>query len=91
MEGAEYADLEWFAESILGMSDTFLISSLSFVVVANDVMLTCIQFIDREAGLCGLYGGQVRPPGDEKVGKMITLFEKTMYERLAVHEAKAKM
>lgn len=54
-------------------------------------MLTCIQFIDREAGLCGLYGGQVRPPGDEKVGKMITLFEKTMYERLAVHEAKAKM
>ena len=59
--------------------------------VANDATLTCIQFIDREAGLCGLYGGQVRPPGDEKVGKMITLFEKTMYERLAVHEAKAKM
>lgn len=48
-------------------------------------------FIDREAGLCGLYGGQVRPPGDAKVAKMITLFEKTMYERLAAHEIKAKM
>lgn len=53
--------------------------------------LTLVQFIDREAGLCGLYGGQVRPPGDAKVGKMITLFEKTMYERLAAHEIKAKM
>ena len=69
-------------------SDLFFVFRSS---VVNDAMLTCIQFIDREAGLCGLYGGQVRPPGDEKVGKMITLFEKTMYERLAVHEAKAKM
>ena len=57
----------------------------------NDMTLTLVQFIDREAGLCGLYGGQVRPPGDAKVGKMITLFEKTMYERLAAHEIKAKM
>ncbi|CAD6593349.1 MAG: hypothetical protein ASARMPRED_007426 [Alectoria sarmentosa] len=48
-------------------------------------------FIDREADLCGLYGGQVRPPGDLKVGKMITLFEKTMYERLATHQTKAKV
>lgn len=48
-------------------------------------------FIDRQADLCGLYGGQVRPPGDAKVGKMITLFEKTMYERLAAHESRAKM
>ena len=53
--------------------------------------LTRPQFIDREADLCGLYGGQVRPPGDLKVGKMITLFEKTMYERLATHQTKAKV
>ena len=53
--------------------------------------LTQTQFIDREVGLCGLYGGQVLPPGDEQAGKMITLFEKTMYGRLAAHEAKAKM
>lgn len=59
--------------------------------MAYDVALTSIQFIDRQTDLCGLYGGQVRPPGDEKVGKMITLFEKTMYERLAAHEAKAKI
>ena len=50
-----------------------------------------VQFVDREVGLCGLYGGQVRPPGDVKVEEMITLFEKTMYERLATHETKAKM
>ena len=59
--------------------------------VENDLRLTRVQFIDRQAGLCGLYGGQVRPPGDVKVGKMITLFEKTMYERLGAHEAKAKV
>lgn len=59
--------------------------------VENDVRLTWPQFIDRQADLCGLYGGQVRPPGDAKVGKMITLFEKTMYERLAAHESRAKM
>ncbi len=53
--------------------------------------LTWVQFVDREVGLCGLYGGQVRPPGDVKVGEMITLFERTMYERLAAHETKAKI
>lgn len=48
-----------------------------------------MKFIDREAGLCGLFGCQVKPPGDERTGEMITLFEKTMYER--VEKAKAKM
>lgn len=55
------------------------------------MMLTRVQFIDRQAGLCGLYGGQVQPPGDVKVEKMITLFEKSMYSRLAAHETKGKM
>lgn len=47
-----------------------------------------LQFVDREAGLCGLYGGQVKPPGDDPTGNMITLFEKAMYERLEAGKAR---
>ena len=47
-----------------------------------------LQFIDREAGLCGLYGGQVKPPGDVATGKMITLFEKAMYEKFEAGKAR---
>ncbi|KAK2743743.1 hypothetical protein FQN55_007147 [Onygenales sp. PD_40] len=39
-------------------------------------------FIDRQAGLCGVFGTQVIPNGDEQVRKMIILFEKEMYRRL---------
>jgi CubicO group peptidase (beta-lactamase class C family) len=38
-------------------------------------------FIDPEAGLCGMFGTQVVPPGDLKTEDLIVLFEKTMYER----------
>lgn len=38
-------------------------------------------FIDRKANLCGIYGGQVLPPGDLQTKEMILLWEKTMYER----------
>lgn len=47
-----------------------------------------MQWIDREAGICGIYGGQVLPPGDKQTEEMIVLFEKTMYERLASSSAK---
>lgn len=30
--------------------------------------------------MCGVFGTYVLPPGDEKAGKMIDLFESTMYE-----------
>ncbi|GJP88828.1 hypothetical protein AnigIFM59636_010712 [Aspergillus niger] len=36
-------------------------------------------FIDRLSGLCGVFGVQVLPPGDEKIGKMIQIFENTLY------------
>ncbi|OBT65524.1 hypothetical protein VE03_05016 [Pseudogymnoascus sp. 23342-1-I1] len=36
-------------------------------------------FIDRTAGLCGLWGTQVMPPGDEKVKSLISVYEKHMY------------
>ncbi|KIY01263.1 uncharacterized protein Z520_02815 [Fonsecaea multimorphosa CBS 102226] len=40
-------------------------------------------FLDRNAGVCGFYGGQMMPSGDAKVQEMIHLFEKTMYEEAA--------
>jgi len=39
-------------------------------------------FIDREAGLCGVYGTQVVPPGDPLVEETIKAFELGMYEKL---------
>ncbi|KAI0912699.1 beta-lactamase/transpeptidase-like protein [Ustulina deusta] len=38
-------------------------------------------WIDREAGLCGLYAGQLMPLGDEKSVEMTQLFEREMYAR----------
>jgi CubicO group peptidase (beta-lactamase class C family) len=38
-------------------------------------------WIDREAGICGLYASQILPPEDPKSVEMSVLFEKTMYER----------
>ncbi|TKA77266.1 hypothetical protein B0A49_03504 [Cryomyces minteri] len=48
-------------------------------------------FIDREAGLCGLYGGQVLPAGDAQTGRMITLFERAMYAKSAAAGPKARI
>ncbi|KAL2049318.1 hypothetical protein ABVK25_010415 [Lepraria finkii] len=45
-------------------------------------------FVDREAGLCGLYGGQVKPLGDTKTGEMTTLLKKAVYERSVEKNAK---
>jgi hypothetical protein len=41
-----------------------------------------MQWIDPEAGICGLYSSQILPPMDLKSVQMSVLFEKTMYERL---------
>jgi hypothetical protein len=46
------------------------------------------QWIDMEAGICGLYAGQILPPGDLKSVKMSALFEKTMYERMEKEKKK---
>ncbi|KAM0815175.1 putative Beta-lactamase-related domain-containing protein [Seiridium cardinale] len=42
-------------------------------------------FIDREAGLCGVFGTQIYPAGDEKVRKVISAFEKEVYRLAASH------
>ncbi|EXJ57743.1 beta-lactamase [Cladophialophora psammophila CBS 110553] len=41
-------------------------------------------FLDRAAGVCGIYGGQLMPSGDAQVQEMIYLFEKTVYEQAGV-------
>lgn len=51
-------------------------------------MPNLIWFIDREAGLCGLYASQILPPGDLKSVEMSTLFEKEMYARYKKESAR---
>jgi len=46
-------------------------------------MLTSVQFIDREAGFCGVFGAQVLPPGDKQMRKLHTAFERAIYEENA--------
>jgi hypothetical protein len=41
------------------------------------------QFIDRQAGLCGVFGTQLLPNADEQVRKVIVQFEKAMYREFA--------
>ncbi|EED14996.1 transesterase (LovD), putative [Talaromyces stipitatus ATCC 10500] len=40
-------------------------------------------FIDRQAGLCGVFGTQLLPNADEETRKLIHVFEKTMYREFA--------
>ncbi|KAI3332442.1 beta-lactamase/transpeptidase-like protein [Xylariaceae sp. AK1471] len=37
-------------------------------------------FVDRRSGLCGLYAGQLYPPGDAKVAEFCGMFEQGIYE-----------
>lgn len=45
-------------------------------------MLTFRQFIDREAGVCGLVGTQVFPPSDPQVRAVMKEFEELVYSKL---------
>ncbi|KAK7757519.1 hypothetical protein SLS62_000534 [Diatrype stigma] len=40
-------------------------------------------FIDRAAGVCGVFGSQVMPPGDAKMRKLINAFQAEVYRRAA--------
>jgi hypothetical protein len=44
-------------------------------------ILTLSQWVDRKAGLCGLYAGQVLPPGDAKCAALNRKFEAEMYKQ----------
>ncbi|KAL8710825.1 MAG: hypothetical protein Q9220_004628 [cf. Caloplaca sp. 1 TL-2023] len=48
-----------------------------------------LQFVDREADLCGLYASQVLPLGEEGSVELQRVFQETMYERLSKHKEEA--
>lgn len=41
-----------------------------------------MQFVDREADLCGLYASQVFPSGDPGSVEMRGVFQRAMHERV---------
>lgn len=49
--------------------------------MSRRVGLTSTQWIDRKAGICGLFATQVVPPGDGKVVKLQRAFQKEIYEQ----------
>lgn len=49
-------------------------------------MLTRYQWVDRKTGLCGLYAGQVLPPGDAKCATVNRKFEEEMYKQYAASQ-----
>ncbi|KAH7116479.1 hypothetical protein B0J13DRAFT_205359 [Dactylonectria estremocensis] len=42
-------------------------------------LLAIVKFIDRDAGLCGVWGTQVLPSADKIVEPLISAFEKHVY------------
>ena len=50
--------------------------------------MACEQWIDREAGICGMYASQILPPGDAKSNELNGVFQRTMYERMGKEKAK---
>ncbi|KAL6414558.1 beta-lactamase [Ilyonectria robusta] len=42
----------------------------------------CFWFIDRDAGVCGVFGTQVLPPADPQVQPLIKAFEEEVYRQL---------
>lgn len=63
----------WRAESVLG--------KCIYAVLDVDVFADRRQWIDREAGLCGLFATQIMPTGDEKTVELQQAFERAMYQR----------
>ncbi|RAR14327.1 beta-lactamase/transpeptidase-like protein [Stemphylium lycopersici] len=50
-----------------------------------------IWWVDRKTGLCGLYAGQVVPPGDPTVAALNRKFEAFMYEMLEKEKGEARL
>ncbi|PQE07051.1 hypothetical protein CJF30_00009454 [Rutstroemia sp. NJR-2017a BBW] len=45
-------------------------------------------WIDQKAGLCGIWGSQLNPPGDPKINGLFHLFQEEMYKRANVSRGK---
>ena len=46
----------------------------------EEMLISLVKWIDRKAGLCGLYASQILPPGDLKSVKLSQVFERGIYE-----------
>ena len=51
--------------------------------------LNLFWFISPERGLCGIFGTQVQPSGDNKAKKLMTMWEREMYRLAAAAEKKS--
>lgn len=88
-------DIDWRKKGALtwsGMPNLYWVSlqfllsclELLFYSIVNVRADICdLQFVDREAGLCGLFGCQLMPGGDKPTKEITTLYEKTLYEQAA--------
>ncbi|KFY20617.1 hypothetical protein V491_03582 [Pseudogymnoascus sp. VKM F-3775] len=70
-------EYDWAFGGILVAGDNHLVRNRGCLMWSGAANL--FWFIDRTAGLCGLWGTQVMPPGDQKVEPLIGLYERHMY------------
>ncbi|OBT86955.1 hypothetical protein VE02_04566 [Pseudogymnoascus sp. 03VT05] len=71
-------EYDWGVGGILIAGDNHPVRSRGCLIWSGAANL--FWFIDRSAGLCGLWGTQVMPPADQKVEPLISLYEKHMYD-----------
>ncbi|KFY86116.1 hypothetical protein V500_07853 [Pseudogymnoascus sp. VKM F-4518 (FW-2643)] len=79
-------EYDWAFGGILVAGDNHPVRNRGCLIWSGAANL--FWFIDRTAGLCGIWGTQVMPPGDQKVEPLISLFERHIYALGA--KAKAK-
>ena len=73
---------KWRNKYTMGWGGLPNLTWVSFQVPSYEPRLTWrTQFIDRKAGLCGMYASQLIPPGDPKSHEMAAIFERAMYEK----------
>ena len=59
-----------------------------FFLVTKGLTLTS-KFIDRKAGLCGLYASQILPSDDAKSVELTHIFERAIYKEYEVFKSHA--
>ena len=71
-----------------GLPNLIWVCNDTFLLPTRDLADACWQWIDREAGLCGLYASQLLPPGDPRSNELNDIFQKAMYKRRGIASAK---
>lgn len=87
LEDVDSAGLRWRRKGYLcwsGLPNIFWVCPLLNILIMKYERIDSVhQFIDRQAGLCGVFGTQVLPNADEQVREVIVGFEKAMYKDFA--------